>query len=195
MAIFDLIGSGVSAGGPRGKGGFSMQVTGVSTIQKAMKEVEDGLRMNGNREMRAASKDMAEKILIPALAKSAQSSPMELSRRFVPTMRAKSDRVVTVTVGATLPSLSGLRRGIGSAKAGGIRGAYPRERTTRNYATTLAWASEFGPYPGSAVNRYGVPRNKSGYWVQPAIEETIDDIRDRWMKALSSMLAKYSRFR
>ena len=186
---------GFSAGGPRAKGGFSMQVYGLTEIQKGIAEVERGMKTQANREMRAASKDIAQKILMPELHRTAQASPMELSRRYADTMRPLSDRVVGVAVGARLPNLSGLKRGIGAAKGGEVRGAYSRQRTTRNYATTLAWASEFGPYPGSSINRYGVPRREGGYWAQIAVDNKLDDIVDRWRKALSDMLLKYSRYR
>ena len=188
MAIF-------GQGGPRGTSGLRVSVDNLATLRAAMSEIERGMKTPANKFMREASYDIAEKILAPELRKSAAASPMIMSRRFAETINPRRDRLVTVQIGGRYAQLSGLKRGVGNKKAEGGSSYGSRLRTTRNYNTTLAWGSEFGPYPGASINRYGVPRNNRGYWVLPAIRNVLDETKKRWNDAIQEMARRYSRFR
>ena len=191
MAIF-------GQGGPRGTSGLRVSVDNLATLRAAMSEIERGMKTPANKFMREASYDIAEKILAPELRKTAAASPLIISRRFADTINPVRDRLVTVQIGGKYAKLSGLKRNVGDVKAAG-GGRYGRNgtrlRTTRNYNTTLAWASEFGPYAGAPINYYGVPRNERGYWVQPAIRNVLDETKKRWNDAIQQMARRYSRFR
>ena len=70
-----------------------------------------------------------------------------------------------------------------------------RQGTSRNYRTTLAWASEMGPYPGSAYNRFKVPRRPSGYYVQPAVNANVERAKREYAAALDKLIREKSRYR
>jgi hypothetical protein len=186
-------------GGGRGGGGFTATWQNVELINRILGEVEEGLNTTANREMRQGSKKIAQDVLIPALTMSAYSSGVPIAPAMAATMRAKSDRVVTVAVGQVNPKLSGFKSGVGAARAkkgkAGLKGG--RAATSRNYRTTLAWGSELGPYPGASHNHYATGRNERGHWVQPGVRApgTLAAVKDAYADLLNQIIAKYSRYR
>lgn len=189
------------------KGGFTVSVKNLDPVLDALNNIGDEfksspnpairdtgltLRRKANSEMRKAAKTIAEDILIPQIKLAARSSPRsDFARAMAETARAKSDRQVTVRVGAVNPPLSGFKRGIGAKKSKGTYGG-GRDRSSNNYRTTLAWGSEFGPYPGAPVNHYGKPRNNAGYYVLPAVTNSIPKAKKEYIKAARDILRRYS---
>lgn len=176
----------------RGSGGFNVAFQNLELVRDILGEVESGMQDQANKEMRDAAQQIA-KSLIPAMKSMAAMSPMPIAPALAETARAKRDRMVVVQVGGVNPKLSGFKgyRRAGRRNIGG--GA--RESNSRNYRTTLAWASEMGPYPGSAINRFGVPRRESGYWVQPAIQSNLDRAKAEYEAALDKIVRTRSRYR
>ena len=196
-----------SQGGARGGTGFQVSVNGLTELQKAMRKIEGGLKSPANKYMRNAAAEIAELDLMPEMRRTAAATPTGLASAFAAGMKAKKDRLISVRV-ATVPKgrVRGLQRGIGDKKAtkkfkysstqkNKEFGGYMKARrlaTTSNYTTTLAWGSEMGPYGADTVDTYAMPRRPSGYWVQPAIRNTLPDLRRRYKTALDNMIARYT---
>jgi hypothetical protein len=197
---FDLAG-----GGNRGGGGFGFTFYGADALQEALGGMGSELvwgnkgdlvprRLAANREMRNAAKDIAARVLIPEMHRTAQLSRTKIAPAMSETARAKSDRLIMVQVGGVNPKgLRGFKRGVGSKRANGRTAANGRDASSQNYRTTLAWGSEFGPHPSNRFNRYGAPRNEGGYWVIPAVERVWDKAVDRWEEAFNRIVDRYTR--
>lgn len=190
-----MAGFGFSQSG-RDSGGFNVTFQNVGLVRDILNEVEGTLKRTANGEMRAGAKKIAQENLIPALRMSAFSSGVPIAPAMAGTMRVKSDRVIAVQVGGVNPKLRGFKRGVGVARQTGRR-ASGRDATSRSDRTTLAWGSEFGPHPKSAANRYAVPRNNRGYWVQPGVNApgTLTTVKAAYETLLASIIRKYSRYR
>jgi hypothetical protein len=182
-----------TSGQSRGSGGVSVSFQNAQLVRDILSEVEDTLKRETNSELRQAAKDIARKVVIPQLQRSARSSPMKIAPAMAATARPKADRVVTVQIGGVNPALSGFKRGVGvNAAASRHTG---RAKSSRNYRTTLAWGSEFGPFPGADVNHYAQPRRAGGYWVHQGITNSIPDATKRYEKLLEEIIRTKSRFR
>lgn len=183
----------------RGSGGMYVTWENLDVVRIILANTEDGLRTTANREMRQGTVKIANEVVIPALKQSAASSGVPIAPAMADTMRAKSDRVVTVRVGAVNPKLSGFKRGVGEGRAKKTGNQHLKwgSATSRNYRTTLAWGSEMGPGSTSHGNHYAVARNESGYWVQPGINSngTLEKVKAAYAKLLDSIIEKYSRYR
>lgn len=188
-------GFGFSQSG-RDSGGFNVTFQNVGLVRDILNETENSLKRTANGEMRAGAKQIAQERLIPALRMSAYSSGVPIAPRLADTMRVKSDRVISVQVGGKNPKLSGFKRYVGAKRATGSRRS-GRDASSRSDRTTLAWGSEFGPHPKSTANRYAVPRNNRGYWVQPGVNApgTLDSVKQAYAQLLDSIIRKYSRYR
>jgi hypothetical protein len=208
-------GASLSMGG-RDSGGFVVQWYGDDALRETLDSISTdlmafddngnylGARTAANREMRQAAKKIAQDLLIPQIKRTARSSPVKISRAMAETARAKTDRMVAVQVGAVNPPLSGFRRGVGVKRAGGRTGGRGRDASSRTFRTTLAWGSEFGPkggrrqpsrgnnIPRGEVNHYKVPRNESGYYVLPAVENVMSRVGEYWDDALDRIFRKYT---
>lgn len=197
----------IQLGGVSRGSGITYSVKNLDPVIRALNDIGDEfrsspnpeiratgiyLRRMANSEMRKAAKAIANEVLIPQIHRAARSSPHpDFARAMANTARAKSDRYVTVAVGAVNPALSGFKRGVGAKKAKGTYGG-GRDRASNNYRTTLAWGSEFGPYPGAEINHYGKPRNEAGYYVLPAVANSLPKARDRWISAIRDILRRYA---
>lgn len=176
----------------RGTGGFNVTFQNAERVKRIINEVEDGLRQEANKEMRDAAQRIA-KSLIPDMKSMAAMSPVAIAPALADTARAKRDRLVMVQVGGVNPKLSGFKPYKRASGRNINKGS--REDTSRNIRGTLAWGSELGPYPGSEINRYGVPRRESGYWVQPAIQSNLDRAKAEYEEALDEIIRTKSRYR
>jgi len=178
--------------------GVNVTFQNLQLIRDIMSEVEDGLRKEANKELRDASQKIAKDILIPQLKRAARSSPMKIAKAFADTAQPRKDRVVMVQVGGRNPAISGFKRGFGEGKAtkAGKKTKSGRLATSSNYAASMAWGSNYGPYPGAAVNNYGLPRrDPQGYWINQGIDSSIPAAVKEYEKALNLIIDKYSRYR
>lgn len=181
----------------RGGGGFNVTFQNAERVKEILSDIEDGMRSEANKELRAASKKIAAS-LIPSIKAFAAMSPMPIARALAATARPKSDRLVMVQVGGVNPKLRGFEKNVGIKRASARTRkvmASGRQGTSRNYRTTLAWASEMGPYPGSAYNRFKVPRRPSGYYVQPAVNANLERAKREYSDALDKLIREKSRYR
>lgn len=164
-------------------------------IHAILDQIEDGLKYETNREIRQKSKEIATRIVIPQLKRAARSSPAPLARAFAETARARADRIIVVQVGGVNPPLEGFRRGRGVERAT-TRTRSGRDATSRNYRTSMAWGSEYGPFPGADVNNYGVERREpAGYWVTPGITNAIPAVVKEYEDYLRELLRTRGKYR
>ena len=185
-----------SQGGARGGAGFTVSVNGLTELRDAMDKIEKGLRSPANKYIKRAATEIAELDLMPELRKTASQTPTGLAAAYAAnSMSVKKDRLVSVRIGGKHPGIRGLKKGIGEKKATAPKFGKPGGRrlaTTRNYQTTLAWGSEMGPYGQSTQDTYAMPRKNSGYWVQPAIRNTLPELKRRYTAALQDMVNRYT---
>lgn len=171
-----------------------MSFQNVELVRDILDDIEDGLKYETNRELRQESKAIAQQVVIPQLKRAARSSRAPLARAFAETARAKADRVIVVQIGGVNPPLSGFKRGRGEKRATS-KTHTGRDATSKNYRTSMAWGSEFGPFPWHDVNNYGVPRNEAGYWVHQGITNAIPDAVRRYDAYLQNLILTRSRYR
>lgn len=175
--------------------GFNVTFIGLREVQFRLAELDTVFRSKANKEIRDGAGKIAERAVMPQLKAAASVAPnRRFAMRFASVMKVKRDRAVAIYTPGKTPTLSGLRRGVGEKKATRKFGQ-GRLATTKNYMATLAWASEFGPYPGSSVNRYGVPRREGGYWVQPGGDKAMPRVKREWLAMVTKVLIKYGRNR
>lgn len=125
------------------RGAITYTEDGLAETLAAFKGLEADLRREANAELRRAGKTAAT-VLALELAAAASSSGVPVAPRVARSIRVKSDRLPTVTIG-------GPRRV-------GRRGAP---------AAALAWGSEHGP--AGDVNHFGVSPSAAGHWIGPAV--------------------------
>jgi hypothetical protein len=154
--------------------GSTFDVTGLVAVKAVLNTIAKEDLNEARKEIRTASKAIAEKHLIPALKRSAGSSGVPIASRMADTSRARSDRIVFVAIGAVNPKLSGFKRG------------------QSKYRTGMAWGSERGPVPDARVNNYAVPfRGDRGYWVRSATEATGPKAAEEYTAMLHRVMRKY----
>lgn len=117
-------------------------------------DLETGAVYASNSTLRAAAKQLAERVAADTVGPLVAAGPARQSPKMADTIRAKVDRMPVIRIGAVNPALSGFRRG---------RGANAR------YRTSLAWGIERGPGPGQP-NRYGIPRRAGGHVIGPNLD-------------------------
>lgn len=147
------------------------RVEGLAAVTHVLDTIGKKHLNEARGEIRAESKKIADRILIPALKDAAASSDVPIASAMADTSRARSDRIVFVKVGAVNPKLSGFRRG------------------QSKYRTGMAWGSERGG------PTYGVGRNP-GYWVRPTVEDrsTVQAAADQYADLLHRVMRKYGGF-
>lgn len=173
---------------------ITAKVKGVAELDAFLRDQIAREDLNpAKRDLRQGTKRIAEAVLIPALKASAQGTGREMASRMADTARARTDRYVTVRIGAVNPKLSGFKKGVGIQKAE----RQGRKRHSQSYRTTLAWGSDKGPWPGNPINNYGIQRSDRGTWVLPTVTETQtwNDVKDAYQKLLGQILADYGRYR
>lgn len=157
------------------------------------------------RELRQGTKRIAEERLIPALWMGANSSGVPIAPALAQTARARTDRVVTVRIGAVNPKLSGFKRGKASKRGGrqllnpttDRNSKTPQKAYSQEQRTSLAWGSDLGPHPSNPVNHYGVPRNNRGYWVKSTVAAngTWESVAKAYEDLLDQLLRDYGKYR
>lgn len=191
--------------GGRRNGSMYVSVENLKEVTRLLDQIAREDLNPAKRDLRQGTKDIANNYLIPALTMSAFSSGVPIAPAMAGTMRTRTDRFVTVRVGAVNPKgLRGFRAGVGNRRADARReamllaGRKPRgSGTSQSYRTTLAWGSERGPYDTDGTNHYAVPQNKRGYWVQPGVNAhgTLGAVRQAYMNLLDRILRDYGRYR
>lgn len=208
-----LLAGGTGGGGVKSSGGgvgivWENAALVNDLLNKITQDVADAdarrvIRSTASSRLRQEVKTVTDKALVPTLKMSATQSRTKIAKHM--SIRSKADRFVFVQIGSVNPTgLKGFRPYIGSKRSKGKITAGKRGATSRTYRTTLAWGSEFGPWPnarapkadgtrGAPKNVYAVPRRQSGYWVQPGVKITMPKIRTEYQAALARVLDLYTR--
>ena len=186
------------------KGGMTVDIHGLRDVQAVLANIRTQDLNVAKRDLRQGTKKIAQDTLIPALTMAANSSGVPIAPAMAKTMRARTDRIVTVQVGGVNPKLSGFKRGVGAKKAK-VRTIEGRAATSssQSYRTTLAWGSERGPWPGGRaarrdgtrgepVNHYAVPRSRS-HWVVSGAQApgTFNAVKAAYRDLLRRILREY----
>jgi len=159
-----------------GTASTSVHWDNIEIVQRIFNQISDDLKPTARKELRKGTQDIAKNVLIPVLQKAAEVSPVPIAPAMAATSRARADRVVFVKVGAVNPRLSGFRKG------------------QSKYRTGMAWGSELGPGNTEHGNHYAVPRNGSGYWVQPGVRSpgTLNQVKDAYIALLNQIVDTYA---
>lgn len=165
--------------------GLRVKIEGVDECLRSFQSLEKELRKTANGELRRASKDIAQRRVIPALSGWAATAPQpSLAADIARTARARSDREVSVRLGSIKPGISGFQQ-------------RSMKRKKQNWAN-VAWGSESGPAgghedgPGAGRNFYaGTPRKRSGYWVKPNLASLAPEAVTEYQAALARIMRKY----
>jgi hypothetical protein len=183
-------------------GAASFDIHGVDEVRRLMTRIAREDLNPAKRDLRQGTKKIAQEVLIPALKMSALASGVPIAPKMADTMRARTDRIINVRVGAVNPRLSGFRKGVGVQRAP-MRRRGNAAASSQGYRTTLAWGSERGPWPngravrkngsaGAPVNHYGVARSRS-HWVASGANApgTWRALKDAYQDLLNRILRNY----
>lgn len=179
----------------------TVKVEGLDDVKRAFDHIAKDKFNPAKRELRAGTKAIAQETLIPHLKQSARLSGVPIAPKMADTMRAKSDRVITVVLGAVNPKLRGFRRTSKSTR-GSVRGNASARAV--GYRTTLAFGSDRGPWPngraqlkdgslGKPVNPYDVRREPS-YWFTDGVKDPqiVAAVRNAFADLLARILRTYT---
>ena len=130
---------------------------------KAFQGLErDFARPEANKELRTAAGNTARGGVVE-LVRAAEASGVPVARRVATSIRVKSDRLPTVSIG-------------GSRKVG----------RTGAPASVLVWGSERGG------RNFAVPQTAGGHWIQPAVERfERGECLDIYKRAVVDLLRRY----
>jgi hypothetical protein len=189
------------------QGTFQMYVDtdGLEDVRRTLDLIAKEDLNVAKRELRQGTKRIAEERLIPALHMGANSSGVPIAPALAKTARARTDRVVTVRIGAVNPKLSGFKRGKASKRGGRellnpsprANSKTPQKAYSQEQRTTLAFGSDRGPHPSNPVNHYGVPRSTRGHWVLPTViaNGTWESVATAYEELLNQLLRDYGEYR
>lgn len=182
------------------KGAVSVDIHGLKEVEAMLRHIAREDLNVAKRDLRQGTKKIASDVLIPALKMSARASGVPIAPKMADTMRARTDRIVTVRVGAVNPKLSGFKKGVGGGR---VRRRGNQSASSQSYRTTLAWGSERGPWPGgravkkdgskgAPVNHYAVGRSRS-HWVASGANApgTWQAIKTAYTQLLGRILRDY----
>lgn len=123
---------------------LAVHTEGIEETLASLRGIDAALRREANSEIRQAAKIAAEGLAV-ALRAAASSSGVPVAPLVARTIKVKSDRFPTVSIG-------------GATKVG-RRGAP---------ASALLWGSEHGPK--GDPNHFAVSPNAGGYWIAPTVQ-------------------------
>lgn len=176
------------------------RVIGVEDLDAFLRDQIAAENLNmAKKDLRQGTKVIANEVLIPDLKAAGQAfSP--LAAVMAETMRTRTDRFVTVRIGAVNPKgLRGFKAGKGPTKAAKSTTSVGKQ-TSQSYRTTLAFGSDRGPWgpdakpgKGQRLGRYGMPRNRGGYWVLPTVTSTTtwNNVREAYLQLLERLFREY----
>jgi hypothetical protein len=155
----------------------------LNESMKALREVDPNLARGMNSQMRFEAKQVAQGFADATLEPLIRAHGGPQGPAMSKTLRAKSDRIPIVAIGAVNPrGLSGWK---GAAKA---KKARERRRNVPpgKWKGSLAFGVEYGPRPQREPNPYGRrrPRNDGGYVLGPRAERLARELLPRYQDLL-----------
>ena len=131
----------------------------LRTLNKLDKETQN--------EVRDAALPLSQR-LAGQLKQFADSAPSPQTKLVAESITPKRDRLIRVDVGGT--------KKVGRKYGGESRGKGKKVKQSSAPAGALLWGTEYGSGRGtdaagrSYTDRFKAPRNKSGYWIAPAVD-------------------------
>jgi len=158
---------------------FTIELQGLESTLRDLQHFQRDIRKLTSGELRRDSKAIATAAL-PVVRRLVAGGRAPQSRKMADTIRAKSDRMPMVVVGAVNPRLSGFKRGGQAARQKG----------------SLAWGVEKGPaggprgLPGRRRNVYKIPRSSRGYALGPGMPRIADAVVPAYADALEAAMKR-----
>lgn len=118
----------------------------------------------------------------------AQASRTPQAVKVAESLIAKRDRLIRVDVGGP--------KKVGRKYGGEKRGGGKVVKQNQAPAGALLWGSEYGSHPGvdragrSYTSRFKAPYNKSGYWINPAIDYYVPIIAREYTEIVKDVVKK-----
>jgi hypothetical protein len=119
-----------------------------------------------------------------------QSAPTPQAKLVAQSIIAKRDRLIRVDIGGT--KKVGRKYGGEASKSG--KGAKVRQQAAP--AGALLWGSEYGSTTGidsmgrKYTNRFKALRNKSGYWITPAVDYYVPIVAREYSEMVQSVVKR-----
>jgi hypothetical protein len=140
-------------------------------------------------EVRDAAYPLSQR-LAGQLLMFSQSAPAPQTKLVAQSIAAKRDRLIRVDVGGT--KKVGRKYGGEQSKSG--RGAKVRQQSAP--AGALLWGTEYGSGKGTDsmgrayTNRFKAPRNKRGYWINPAVDYYTPIVAKEYIDIIQTIIRK-----
>jgi hypothetical protein len=119
-----------------------------------------------------------------------QSAPSPQTKLVAKSITAKRDRLIRVDVGGS--KKVGRKYGGEQSKSG--KGAKVRQQSAP--AGALLWGTEYGSGKGTDAigrpysNRFKAPRNKRGYWINPAVDYYTPIVAKEYIDIIQTIIRK-----
>jgi hypothetical protein len=169
---------------------FNIQLDGLDAAlrvlnesMRTLKEIDPGMARSMNSALRFEAKQVAQGFADATLEPLIRAHGGPQGPAMSKTLRAKSDRIPIVAIGAVNPrGLSGWK-GAAKAKKARQRG---RNIPPAKWKGALAFGVEYGPRPQREPNPYGRrrPRNDGGYVLGPRADMLARELLPRYQHLL-----------
>lgn len=156
----------LGGGKTAGQGKFAIEVDPVEF--KSLIAVLRQLDNEQSQKVRDGAFPLSQR-LSGQLHQFALAAPAPQTKLVAQSITAKRDRLIRVDIGGTKPVGRPYRSREDKLKSG-------KGKTKRAPAGALLWGTEYGSTAGTDsrgrayTRRFGVGRNRSGYWINPAVD-------------------------
>lgn len=140
-------------------------------------------------EVRDAAYPLSQR-LAGQLLMFSQSAPSPQTKLVAESINAKRDRLIRVDIGGS--KKVGRKYGGEQSKSG--KGAKVRQQAAP--AGALLWGTEYGSSKGTDSigraysNRFKAPRNKRGYWINPAVDYYTPIVAKEYIDIIQTIIRK-----
>lgn len=137
-------------------------------------------------EVRDAALPLSQR-LAGQLKQFADSAPSPQTKLVAESILAKRDRLIRVDVGGT--------KKVGRKYGGESRGK-KKVKQTQAPAGALLWGTEYGSGRGtdsagrSYTDRFKAPRNRSGYWMNPAVDYYTPIVAQEYIQIVTKIIKR-----
>jgi hypothetical protein len=169
----------------RGRGTFSIDVEPVEF--KQLLSLIGSLPKETQQELRTLAQPLSKR-LAGQLLMFSHSSRTKTAKLVAESLATPRDRLIRVDIGG--PKKVGRPYGGEKRKNGKV------VKRIQAPAGALLYGSEFGSHPGvdsmgrKYTNRFAAPRNKSGYWINPAVDYYVPIVAREYTEMLKDLVKK-----
>lgn len=169
----------------RGRGTFTIDVEPIEF--KQLLSLIGALPKETQQELRTSAQPLSKR-LAGQLLMYAHASRTKTAKLVAESMATPRDRLIRVDIG-------GVKK-VGRKYGGERRANGKTVKQSAAPAGALLYGSEFGSHPGvdsigrKYTDRFGAPRNKSGYWISPAIDFYVPIVAREYTEMLKDLIKK-----